>query len=177
MATRTRRAASEPGVRNAASQARFWGVLLLLVALQFLVRPQLGDPRFAPDMVLIALLFFAIRERPGLGAMAGFLVGLTADAVAPTSFGAGALAGTLVGFLSGWVKAMFVADNVLITALFVFVATWLRDAVEVLAGNQLAAKAALWQLLAYTPLAALTTAATALLFLVVFRPWLARRPV
>jgi rod shape-determining protein MreD len=152
-------------------------VLVLLVVLHFALRPHLGDPRFAPDLIMVALLFFAIRERPGLGAVAGFLVGLTADAVAPTSFGAGALAGTLVGFLSGWVKAMFVADNVLITALFVFVAVWLRDAVEVLAGNQLAAKAALWQLAAWTPLAALTTAGAALVFLVVFRPWLARRPV
>jgi rod shape-determining protein MreD len=163
-------------LRNAASQARFWAVLLLLVVLHFVLRPHLGDPRFAPDLVLVALLFFAIRERPGLGAVAGFLVGLTIDAVAPTSFGAGALAGTLVGFLSGWVKAMFVADNVLITALFVFVAAWLRDAVEVLAGNQLGAKAAALQLLTFTPLAALTTAATALVFLFLFRPWLARRP-
>jgi rod shape-determining protein MreD len=163
-------------LRIAASQARFWAVLLLLVVLHFWLRPLLGDPRFAPDLILIALLFFSIRERPGLGAVAGFLVGLTADAVAPTSFGAGALAGTLVGFLSGWVKAMFVADNVLITALFVFVAAWLRDAVEVVAGNQLSASAALWQLVAVAPLAALTTAATALLFLIVFRSWLARRP-
>jgi rod shape-determining protein MreD len=163
-------------VRNAAYQARFWAVLLLLVLLHFALRLRLGDPRFAPDFVLVALVFFAIRARPGLGAVAGFMVGLTADAVAPTSFGAGALAGTLVGFLSGWVKAMFVADNVLITALFVFVAAWLRDAVEILAGNQLSAPAALFQLLAYTPFAALTTAATALLFLLLFRPWLARRP-
>ncbi|MFI5208413.1 MAG: rod shape-determining protein MreD [Gemmatimonadales bacterium] len=151
-------------------------MLLLLVALHFVLRPHLGDPRFAPDLVLVALLFFAIRERPGLGAVAGFMVGLTADAVSPTTFGAGALAGTLVGFLSGWVKAMFVADNVLITALFVFVASWLRDAVEVLAGNQLSVTAASWQLLAYTPLAALTTAAVALVFLLLFRPWLDRRP-
>ncbi|MFI5279141.1 MAG: rod shape-determining protein MreD [Gemmatimonadales bacterium] len=162
-------------MRNVASQARFWGVLLLLVVLHFVLRPYLSNPRTAPDLVLVALLFFAIRERPGLGAVAGFLVGLTIDAVTPTSFGAGALAGTLVGFLSGWVKALFVADNVLITALFVFVGAWLRDAVEIVAGNQLSASAAFWQLLTYTPLAALTTAGTALVVLVVFRPWLARR--
>ncbi len=163
-------------MRSGAHQARFWALLLLLVVLHFMLRPHLGDPRFAPDLILVALLFYTIRERPGLGAVAGFLVGLTADAVAPTSFGAGALAGTLVGFLSGWVKALFVADNVLITALFVFVAAWLRDAVEVLAGHQLGAVAAGWQLLAYTPLAAFTTAASALVFLLLFRPWLSRRP-
>lgn len=164
-------------MKDAANQARFWAVLLLLVALHFWLRPHLGDQRFAPDLALIALLFFAIHERPGLGAVAGFLVGLTADAVTPTSFGAGALAGTLIGFLAGWVKVMFVADNVLITALFVFVAVWLRDAVAILASNQLAARAVLWQLGVYTPLVALTTAGTALVFLFLFRPWLARRPV
>ena len=163
-------------MRSAGAQARFWGVLLLLVVLHLVVRPQLGDPRLAPDLILVAVLFFAIHERPGLGAAAGFLVGLAADAVAPTSFGAGALAGTVVGFLAGWVRAMFIADNVLISALFVFAAAWLRDAIEVLASNQLAATTALWQLLTWTPLAALITAASSLVVLLVFRPWLARRP-
>ena len=48
-------------MRNAAQRARFWSVMLLLLALHFYVRPRLGDPRFAPDFVLVALLFFAIR--------------------------------------------------------------------------------------------------------------------
>ena len=49
-----------------------WAVLLLLVALHFYVRPRLGDPRFAPDFVLIALLFVAASTRMilALGAMA-----------------------------------------------------------------------------------------------------------
>ena len=161
-------------MKTAATRAMFWAVMLLLVALHLYVRPRLGDARFSPDFVLIALLFFAIRERPGVGAVAGFLVGLLTDAVAPTSFGAAALAGTTVGFLSGWVKALFVADNVLITALFVFAAAWLRDAVQVLASNQLGSSALGWQLLAWSPLAALATAAVALVTLLVFRPWLGR---
>lgn len=163
-------------MRNTPALARFWGLLLLLVALHFAVRPRLGDPRFAPDFALIALLFFAVRMRPGAGAAAGFLVGLMTDALAPTAFGSAALACTAVGYGAGWVKALTFADNLLINALFVFAASWLRDAVQVLAANQLAGGALAWQLLAWSPLSGLSTAAAAFAVLLVFRGWLATRP-
>jgi rod shape-determining protein MreD len=149
--------------------------MLLLLGLHFGVRPRLGDPRIAPDFVLVALLFLAIRTRPGVGAAAGFLVGLALDALAPTAFGAAALAGTVVGYLAGWVKVLVFADNALMTALFVLAAAWLRDAIQTVSANQLAARALGWQLLVYSPLAALTTAAAALLVLLVFRRWLGLR--
>jgi rod shape-determining protein MreD len=149
--------------------------MLLLVALHFAVRPRLGDARLAPDFVLIALLFFAVRTRPGLGAAAGLLVGLMTDAVAPTAFGAAALAGTTVGYAAGWLKALTFADNPLVIALLVFAGSWLRDLIQVLASNQLSGVALAWQLLAYSPLAGLTTAAAAFAMLLVFRGWLAAR--
>ena len=147
-------------------------VLALLVAAHFLLRPRLGDPRFAPDFLLVALLFFAIRVRPMGGTVAGFGLGLVTDAVAPTAFGAATLALTLVGYLAGWLKAIVFADNVLVTALFVFTAAWLRDIVEVLAAHQLVGGALAWQLLAYSPLAALSTATAATITLLLFRRWL-----
>jgi rod shape-determining protein MreD len=147
-----------------------------LVLAHFALRPRLGDPRFAPDFVLIALLFLAIRTRPGVGAGAGFLVGLLTDAVAPTAFGAAAFATTAVGYLAGWLKAVFFADNLLVNALFVFVAAWVRDAIEVLAGNQLSGGALAWQLLAWSPLAGLATSAAALVVLLLFRGWLRAGP-
>jgi len=146
---------------------RLVAVPLLLVVLHFWLRPRLGDPRLAPDFLLLALLTFAMRVRPGVGAVAGFLVGLATDAVAPTAFGAAALAGTTVGFVAGWVRTLFVADNVLVSALFVFGATWVRDLLQVVASNQLAGRALLWQLLAYSPGAALTTAIAGLVVLLV----------
>jgi len=149
--------------------------MLLLVLLHFAVRPHLGDPRFAPDFLLIAVLFLAIRLRPGAGAVAGFVVGVLTDALAPTAFGAAALATTVVGFGAGWVKALFVTDNLLINALFVFSAAWLRDIIQVLASNQLAGGTLAWQLLALSPLAALTTAIAAFLVRLVFRSWIEAR--
>ncbi len=158
-----------------ASRLRLGLVLLVLVLAQYALRPHLGDTRYAPDFVLVALLFLAMRSRPGVGAVAGFLTGLATDAVAPTAFGAAALAHTAVGYLAGWVRALFVADNVLVTSLFVFGAAWLRDVVQVLAGNQLEGKALAWQLLAISPLAALSTALVALLTLALVRSWLDER--
>jgi rod shape-determining protein MreD len=161
--------ARRPGV------VRFAAVMLLLVALQFLARPRLGDPRIAPDFLLVALLFLAIRTRPAVGAAAGFLVGLAIDALAPTAFGAAALAFTVTGFMAGWIKSLVFADNYLMTSLFVLVAAWLRDAIQTAAANQLSGGALGWQLLVYSPLAALTTAAAALVALLIFRQWLGLR--
>lgn len=150
-------------------------VLALLVAAQFALRPRLGDPRFTPDFVLIAVLFFAIRVRPLGGTIAGFLVGVATDAVAPTAFGAAALALTVVGYGAGWLKAVVFADNLLVTTVFVFVASWVRDVIEVLAAHQLQGGALAWQLLAFSPLAALSTAAAAAATLLLFRGWLRQR--
>lgn len=156
---------------------RFWAVLLTLATLHFALRPWLGDPRVAPDFVLVALLFLAIRTRPGFGAAAGFVVGLLTDAIAPTAFGAAALATTAVGYLSGWLKVFAFADNLLVNALFVFSAAWLRDAIQVLAGNQLSGGELAWQLLVWSPLAGLTTAAVAFGVLLVFGGWLKAAPL
>jgi len=149
--------------------------MLLLVLLHFLVRPRLGDPRFAPDFLLIAVLFLAIQFRPGAGALAGFVVGILTDAIAPTAFGAAALATTVVAFGAGWIKALFVTDNLLINALFVFAAAWLRDIIQVLASHQLGGGSLVWQLLVYSPLAALSTSAAAFVVRLLFRSWIEAR--
>jgi rod shape-determining protein MreD len=159
-------------VRGPTSRIGVAVVLALLTAAHFVLRPRLGDSRFAPDFLLVALLFFAIRVRPMAGSAAGFALGLVSDAVAPTAFGAAALALTVVGYLAGWLKAIVFADNLLVTALFVFAAAWVRDAVEVLAAHQLVGGALVWQLLAFSPLAAVSTAVAATVTLVVFRGWL-----
>ena len=53
-----------------------------------------------------------------------------------------------------------------------FAAAWLRDIIQVVAGNQLAGGAMLWQLFVFSPLAALSTAVAALVARLVFRGWL-----
>lgn len=156
-------------------RGRFAVVLALLVLAQYALRPRLGDPRFAPDFLLIGVLFLALRTRPAVGAIAGFIVGLLTDAVASTAFGAAALATTLVGFLAGYVRNLFVADNLLVNALFVFVASWVRDIIQVVASNQLSGTALLYQLFVPSPMAALATAVAASVVQLLFRSWLDQR--
>lgn len=150
-------------------------VLLLLVVLHFALGPFLGDVRVAPDLLLLALLIFAIRARPGQGAMAGFVVGIVVDALTPVAFGAGALAHTCVGYMAAWGKAVFFAENVVVHGAFIFVGTWIRDLLVLLVGRHLGESVLFWQLAVWSPLKALTTAVAGMLVLLVFRRWLATR--
>lgn len=147
-------------------------VLLLLVVLHFALRPYLGDPRVAPDLLLLALLVYAIRARPGSAAAAGFVVGLAGDALNPVAFGAGALAHTTVGYLAAWGKAIFFAENLLVNAGFFFLGSWLRDVIVLSVGRHVEGNLLLWQLGFWSPIKALVTAATGVVVLIVFRRWL-----
>lgn len=154
---------------------RFWGVLALLVVLQFSIRTRLGNERVAPDFLLLALLIYTIRARPGASAAAGFVVGLVSDALSPASFGAGALAHTVVGYLSSYAKAVFFAENLLVNGGLIFAGTWLRNLIIAIASGKFAGPQLKWELLVWSPLEALTTAAAGVLVLTLFRQWLAIR--
>ena len=110
-------------------------VLLLLLVLQFYLRPRLGNARVSPDFLLIGLMLFAMRSGAGAGALAGFLVGLIEDTLTPARFGAAALAHTVVGYLAAWGRAVFFADNMLVNAGFVAIGLWLRDLIVLVASE------------------------------------------
>ena len=149
-------------------------VLLLLLLLQFYVRPRVWDSRAAPDFVMLGLLVYATRARPGAAAVAGFLTGLMMDSLGPSRFGAAALANTMVGYMAAWGRAVFFADNLLVHAGFIWAGVWIRDLV-VLTANGTAGQTLLWQLTIWSPLQGLTTAVAGVVVLVVFRDWLAIR--
>ena len=153
---------------NRVSRVQVLLVMLLLVALQFYLRPRLWDARISPDFLLIALLLFAMRSSPGVAALAGFAVGLIADTLTPARFGAGALAHTLVGYLASWGRSVFFADNILVNAGFVAVGLWVRDLIVLLASGT-GHRPLLTELTIYSPLQALTTAGFALIVLILFR--------
>jgi rod shape-determining protein MreD len=143
-------------------------VLLLLLVLQFYLRPRLWNARVSPDFLLIALMLFAMRSGAGAGALAGFLVGLIEDTLTPARFGAAALAHTIVGYLAAWGRAVFFADNMLVNAGFVAVGLWVRDLI-VLVASETDHKQLFTELTFYSPIQALTTAVFALLVLATFR--------
>jgi len=152
-------------------RGRLWAVLGLLVLLQFAVRPRLGYPAVAPDFLLLALMLYAIRSRPGAAAVAGFLVGLVGDALSPARVGAGALAHTVVGYLAAWGRAVFFPDNLFVNGLVIGLGVWIRNAIQLLASGPAPGGLTL-ALFVYAPLQALTTALMAALVLVLFQRWL-----
>ncbi|HET6578970.1 MAG TPA: rod shape-determining protein MreD [Gemmatimonadales bacterium] len=157
-----------------ASRLQLAGVFLLLLVAHFYLRPRLWGPRVSPDFLFVGLMLYAMRSGPGAAAVAGFLVGLTADALTPARFGAGALAHTVVAYLASWGRAVFFADNLLVNAAFVAVGLWIRDLL-VLAVSGTGDRPLLAELAVYSPLQALTSALFALLVLVVFREWFSIR--
>ncbi|MGQ0703476.1 MAG: rod shape-determining protein MreD [Gemmatimonadales bacterium] len=146
----------------------------LLLALHFYVRPRLWDNRAAPDFLLLALMLFAIRARPGTAAVAGFLVGLVNDVLTPAHFGAGALAHTIVGYLAAWGRAVFFPHNLMVNAGFFAGAVLVRNLIVFVASGSATAIVGR-AFLVWTPLQALTTAITGTIILLVLRDWFAIR--
>lgn len=160
--------------RHRVSWVQLLLVMLLLVVIQFYLRPRLWNARVSPDFLLIGLMLYAMRSGPGAGAVAGFLVGLVEDTLTPARFGAGALAHTLVGYFAAWGRSVFFADNMLVNAAFVAIGLWFRDLI-VLVTSGTDHRQLLTELTLYSPLQALTTAGFALLVLVTFRAWFSIR--
>ena len=149
-------------------------VMLMLVVLQFYIRPRLWNARVSPDFLLIALMLFAMRSSAGTAALAGFLVGLIEDTLTPARFGAGALAHTLVGYFAALGRSVFFADNMLVNAGFVAAGLWFRDLVVLIMSGTDHGEL-FRQLTLYSPLQAITTAGFALFVLVTFRAWFSIR--
>ncbi|MGE0354631.1 MAG: rod shape-determining protein MreD [Gemmatimonadales bacterium] len=154
-----------------AARTRLLLVMAFLLTLHFYVRPRLLDVRLAPDFLLIALLVYSIRSRPGNAAIAGFLVGIIGDALVPARFGAGALAHTVVGYLTAWGRAVFFADNLIVNAAVFAGGLWLRDLI-VLVASGTSGDGLMSQLFIWSVLHALTTAIAGVIVLLLFRDWL-----
>ena len=156
--------------------ARVAFIVLVLLVLQFTVRPFLGW-RAPIDFLTIAVLLAAVRVRPGAAALIGLVLGLLADSLTPSAFGSGALALALVAYGASTLKAVFFADNAALSALFVFAGKWIFDVVYLVSERRVRGAELVVQLLLWSPLAATATAITALLLLVAFRPAIGRATV
>jgi rod shape-determining protein MreD len=154
---------------NLSRSARVISVFLLLVVLHYTLRPLLGW-RAPIDFLVIAVLLAAVRMRPGAAALVGFVVGLVADSLTPSAFGAGALAMTAIGAAASWLKAVFFADNVVLHGFFFFVGKWVFDALYVAAERRLNGVELITQLVLWSPLAAALTAGAGVIALLLLRP-------
>jgi rod shape-determining protein MreD len=141
----------------------------LLIILQFTVRPLLAW--HAPiDFLVITLLYGAVRMRPGWAALFGFAIGLASDSLALDVFGASALAMTVIGFSASWLKAVFFADNLALSAFFLFLGKWAFDLLFLVTQHRMTPQAILAQLLSWSLLSAVVTAAAGVVLTTVLRP-------
>ena len=155
--------------------ARTAMLFALLVVMHFALRP-LVQWRSEPDFLVVAILLAAVRVRPGVAALIGFVTGLLADALAPSTFGVTAFSLTVLGFAASWLKAVFFSDNVVLHAFFFFVGKWAFDILFVLLERQRSLLDLAAQLVLWSPLAAAETALLGLLVLMLFRGMLEATP-
>ncbi len=148
---------------------RIAAVVAALLVLQFASQP-LMPWRVSPDFLVIALLYAAVRIRPGSAAVLGFALGLVTDSLSLSGFGAAALALTIVGFGASWLKAVFFADNLAINAAFLFLGKWAFDVLYTLTQHTMSLGQTIAQLLLWSVLSAAFTAAVGVVLLAVLRP-------
>ena len=99
------------------------GVIVLAVALQMsLARFAVGG-RWAFDLVLVGVVYVALRWGPTAGVLGGTLGGLMQDALSGNTVGVGGLAKTVVGFAAGVVGSQFIVTRPLPRMLLVAAAT------------------------------------------------------
>lgn len=142
---------------------------VILVVLQYTLRPMLAW-RAEPDFLLIGMLLVAIRVRPGVAALLGFIVGLVSDALAVHAFGAGALAMSVIAYTASWLKAVFFADNMALNAFFFFVGKWAFNTLYLLVEHRFAGGELLEQIFVWSVLSAAVTAFVGLGTLLILRP-------
>jgi rod shape-determining protein MreD len=83
----------------------------------------------AIDLVLIVVVYIAIKSGPVTGLLAGTVAGLIQDALSSGVLGIGGLAKTVVGFLSGLLGTQFIVTAPLPRFLLLVVATALHAAI------------------------------------------------
>jgi rod shape-determining protein MreD len=144
---------------------------VILLVLHYTLRPLLGW-RAPIDFMLIGVMLLAIRVRPGVAAIVGFVIGLVADSLTPDSLGAGAIAMTAVAYTASWLKAVFFADNLALNAFFFFLGKWLFDIVYFVGEHRLAGGQLVQQVFLWSPLSAAATAVAGVVLILIMRPLL-----
>jgi rod shape-determining protein MreD len=142
---------------------------VILIVLHYTLRPMLAW-RAEPDFLLIATLLVAIRVRPGVAALLGFLLGLVSDALTVHAFGAGALALSVIAFSASWLKAVFFADNMALNAFFFFVGKWAFNTLYLLVEHRFSGGELVEQIFVWSVLSAAVTAFVGLAVLLILRP-------
>jgi rod shape-determining protein MreD len=146
----------------------FWTFIALLVVLHLLLRLGAGL-RFVPDLLVVAALLGARRLGGAMAAGYGLVLGLIADSLSMVAFGATAVAFVIVCYLGSLSRNLFEGDSFLFILVYVFLFTWLAEAIRFAAGGALQGGVRATVLLTSTPLVALYTGVAAFTALLAYR--------
>jgi rod shape-determining protein MreD len=150
------------------SSAPYWVFILILVVVHLVVHVAIGLGPMAPDLLTIAVLLSARRLSGAAAAGLGLALGLLVDALSLTSFGALAFVYTILGFLGARSRDLFEGDSLLFVAVYIFLGTWLREAIYV-ALTRSALNQPWGVLVTSAPVAAAYTALSAMIALTLYR--------
>ncbi len=109
--------------------ARYALLLLLAFILQTTWVEFLAISSLKPDLVLLVLIFAALRQGSTPATLLGFAVGLLQDAYMPADFGLNALLKSTVGFAVGYGRSRVVGDSVQVQVALIFAAVLAHDLV------------------------------------------------
>jgi rod shape-determining protein MreD len=147
----------------------FWVFIAVLIVLNFALSLGLGLGPAAPDLLVPAVLLGARRLSAGWAAVLGFGAGILQDSLALIGFGASAVLLTVLGFLGARSRDLFYGESLLFIALYLFVGKWVFDVTRYFVVGSVGAGDVVRELLVQAPLAAVYSAASALVALVAFR--------
>lgn len=146
----------------------YWVFIVLLVVLHLILHVAVGLGVSAPDLLTLALLLAARRLRGSAAAGLGVVLGVLADALSLTGFGALALVYAVVGFLGARSRDLFEGDSLLFVGGYIFLGKWLRDALFMLLTRTTHAEP--WgSLLTAAPISAVYAAVAGMVALTLYR--------
>ena len=149
--------------------APFWFFIGTLVVLQFVLHLSLGLDARAPDLMTVAVLLAARQLSGGAAAGVGFALGLLEDAVSLGAFGASAVTQTVMGYLGARSRDLFVGESGLFLGLYLFLGSWLQDALYYMLAATIRRGGAVQALLIQAPLAALYAAVAGTVLVLMYR--------
>lgn len=103
--------------------------ILVALALQTTLAGLVVRGTAAIDLVLIVVVYIALKSGPSTGLVAGTVAGLIQDALSNPILGIGGLAKTMVGFLSGVLATQFILNGPLPRFVLLLMATGLHAAI------------------------------------------------
>ncbi len=105
------------------------GAIVAALALQTTLAGLVIRGTAAIDLVLIVVVYIALKSGPAAGLVGGTAAGLIQDALSNPILGIGGLAKTVVGFMAGVLATQFILNGPLPRLVLLILATFLHAAI------------------------------------------------